>query len=567
MSQQYSVALRNLMKGNTFVGTNMPTAKVYLLDKIGGTTNVVPHVDSISISREEASFGQIASFNIVNINPADIQDMGYFNPHRNDTTNGKASNQWYKEIVPSKKVQIKMGYGANLVSIFVGIIDTVNISYTSGECMLKVTCRDMTRLLLDRTITSYDIQPLVSDAINHVGGYSSLDTTIEVDDGTKFSQYNVLNVPSTGEDMLILNIVGNSITVIRGWKGTTAGTIADNAVLNCIYTFQYLLEYPVPQNTLDIFLDYNSTNPDIADVFKDLCLRAGFVTGDILIENTGILLNNTPEGSLEFDTISYADAIEQLSTMTAWSSWCDENGKINFKNPQNNSYYKQDEEQMFIANTPIYLTKCFTHSTDKTLMESEPIEGTIKVYNYTKTTLYELDTDYTYNPSTYTIMLKETGNIVEYDICKIDYNYTNGIFENGLNLYSFDLNLSHSNYYRSIMVTGDTDTYIAAVNTPNWDSSVIEADKTLFVNDTTLDDIDKVANCANRLLLDMKERYMTISLEGIANPWLQIGDTIRILIYGTIYGIYKISGYTMSYSATEGMTMNLNGYFISNLSV
>jgi len=67
------------------------------------------------------------------------------------------------------------------------------------------------------------------DAINDGTGISSSDTSVVVDDGTKFNKGDLIDVES--ETMLITNVSTNTLTVIRGHQGTTAATHADDTIV------------------------------------------------------------------------------------------------------------------------------------------------------------------------------------------------------------------------------------------------------------------------------------------------------------------------------------------------
>jgi hypothetical protein len=69
------------------------------------------------------------------------------------------------------------------------------------------------------------------DAVNHSSGYTATATSIVVDDGTKFRAGMVIQNVSTGEQMRVTGVSGNTLTVVRGWGTTAAAAIANNAVI------------------------------------------------------------------------------------------------------------------------------------------------------------------------------------------------------------------------------------------------------------------------------------------------------------------------------------------------
>lgn len=70
-------------------------------------------------------------------------------------------------------------------------------------------------------------------AINKAGGYTGTDTSLVVDDGSIFAANDVIKI---GEELLLVTAVaGNTLTVVRGYAGTTAAAIADNAKVQFMF--------------------------------------------------------------------------------------------------------------------------------------------------------------------------------------------------------------------------------------------------------------------------------------------------------------------------------------------
>lgn len=71
-----------------------------------------------------------------------------------------------------------------------------------------------------------------ADAINYSTGYTAGDTSIVVDNGSRFRIGDVVKHIATGEQMLVTNVVTNTLTVRRGWGTTSAqAAFTDNDVL------------------------------------------------------------------------------------------------------------------------------------------------------------------------------------------------------------------------------------------------------------------------------------------------------------------------------------------------
>ena len=64
----------------------------------------------------------------------------------------------------------------------------------------------------------------------------SSETGVDVDDGSAFRASDVILVARTGEMMLVSSISGNTLTVTRGYAGSTAATANDNDWVKILYS-------------------------------------------------------------------------------------------------------------------------------------------------------------------------------------------------------------------------------------------------------------------------------------------------------------------------------------------
>jgi hypothetical protein len=60
------------------------------------------------------------------------------------------------------------------------------------------------------------------------------DTQFDVDNGSRFRVGDQIQIESSGELMLVLTVNGNTLTVVRGYAGTTPENLADNQVINIL---------------------------------------------------------------------------------------------------------------------------------------------------------------------------------------------------------------------------------------------------------------------------------------------------------------------------------------------
>lgn len=67
-----------------------------------------------------------------------------------------------------------------------------------------------------------------TDQVNDGTGMNGSDTTMTVDNGSRFRAGDVVKVPRTGENVLVTAVATNDLTVVRGWGSTAGAAIVDN---------------------------------------------------------------------------------------------------------------------------------------------------------------------------------------------------------------------------------------------------------------------------------------------------------------------------------------------------
>jgi len=108
------------------------------------------------------------------------------------------------------------------------------------------------------------VEPVALSAINNIGGYDDVSTSIVVDDGSVFRIGDTIQPEGSTEVLKISGITANTLTVARGFGGTTAQSISDNAGV-------YLVTHTVAADTerafrlLDqvgdrVYMDEGATN-------------------------------------------------------------------------------------------------------------------------------------------------------------------------------------------------------------------------------------------------------------------------------------------------------------------
>jgi hypothetical protein len=319
----------------------------------------------------------------------------------------------------------------------------------------------------------------------------------------------------------------------------------------------WAITYPVSETVTEHYLHHEDTDPNLEDIVKDICIRAGFIEADVECDATGIKLSDTLDGYFEFEDMTWDACINVIKDLTVFEFWCNEEGKIQFRMPQSTVITVEDEEVYFNGDDPQVLE----HATASYY--------SIVVKDFTEpTTIYIRGVDYTFDEEHNSLSRTEESNIPEDSWVKVDYTYLDWIFRNGLNIIQLPLTMSHDNVYAIIRVCGEGGTtggiessVTVAVDNTLWDGSTLFAKKVLtYVNENLLDE----AAClvvANRMATDMKERYTQVNGLAIPIPMLQLRDIVQWQVYGMIGEAYIVIGQNLTYTADgQKITHQIAGY-------
>lgn len=304
---------------------------------------------------------------------------------------------------------------------------------------------------------------------------------------------------------------------------------------------EYYIEYPLPSGVgATYWIVPGATEiPDIADIVKDLCMRAGFAEDEVFVEQTDIQLDPL------WEKMSYMDCINDLCTAAGFEFFIDEDGCARFYHQTDRSPAVTDEYHSLAAN---FTLAHYPLVSGSEVLTSEPNGGG---------TVFIKDTDYTINYATGYI---EPFGIVGDSYCS--YVYAAHVYQEGEDIFGLNLTLSRRNVYGTIRVAGDGEEASAITTSPLWDGSRVDADKVLFADNQYLDTLTKTQKCANRLKLDMLNRYVSTDFVGVAHPWLQVGDCIQVIESSTtISEIYKITAISFDLSP-DGFSSSINSFHV-----
>jgi hypothetical protein len=462
--------IKELIWNKELWGTNSASARITFEDKT--TNNVLYQIENINISHDRTQFNSSATFNIVNVNPTNPKDLGYYTPYRNSPPL-KPQNEWYREIIPSKRISIEMGWGGEWVKCFTGYIKRINIKQNSAGSYIEVEALD----------------PL---------GY--------------FCSQKVFHSLPVEADMYD----------------------------------KYYLEYPIPSGYDTAWITPGGTQPvAIEDVVKDLLYRAcSYIsTSDIIVEPTYL----TWEG--EFDFITFAQALEEMKELAQFELFCTGDGKIHFQAKQNRNTIRTGTRQLDNYDWCSQLNYQIVDDVNNIVVT----DG--MGFTYTKDVDYELDIFKNSIRRKFGTTTINDGQIVTITYKNCDY-----IFKNNINIMNAEYELNHDDIYGSIYVNGDAgENWQVITDGLLWDGSYIHIEKILEITNDLLEEETDIEKRALREMNDMLEQYMSLKLQVIGIPWLNIFDLIQCYVFGLVREIYIIDSYSLTYQNGE-MLMEITAH-------
>jgi len=511
--QAITMSLKTILNNKKFINSdgvdNYPPICVvnYLSDSDVWT--VIPQIIHVNISREETALTQRCSFVVCNVNPDNIGDYGFFNPHRSDTTHSKPANDWYKILRGGRRIQVLMNYGVdNLVTVFTGVIDTVNMNINPTKATLEIDCRDFGRALCDQIVNSIitvsgkkfneityplgaditavwldsgDTDPTLRDIVKDIIMRAGLDDELIVNNNVLYHDW-LLSETNLEDDMPWENMTwAECIEKIKTVSGYHFW-FDSNSIPHLDYTQKRALNYLNEGVELDDDVYSSLLNPQAYNlVVKSNNLVTTYVEGvDYIVDySTAQLARILPGTSIpdnEVVKVSY-DSVDWI-----------------FKNGIN------------IMNLPLILSINEMYAGVK-VMSGDGLECTLLFDNR------KIDDD---------------GNVTN-----TSYGFSGG---------------------SNVM----------------WDGAVINEDKIKIICDSNLGSNEQCEALAARLMYDMIDRYSNPEFICMAIPHLEMFDLVKLIVYGTAGGAlgdaYIIDGITLNYEAPVKMTMRLKTHYYRKIS-
>lgn len=318
------------------------------------------------------------------------------------------------------------------------------------------------------------------------------------------------------------------------------------------------IEYPLATpTTTEYHITYNQGDtPDLADIVKDVCMRAGFIEQDIFVENTGITIGDTAEGYFEYEEVNWDAIINDIKSLTSHEFWIDEYGTANFGRPLTRDLTIENEQLFLIDELLGYLDVKWA------------VESSIEVRSLLTGILYTKGVDWEYDSSYNALYRLEDSTIPSGHELEVDYTAVDFVFKNGKNIFQLPLTISHDDMYGQILVKGDGVEYLQKVESDFilWDGSTLWEDKVLIVDKEALLEESECQVVAEQMAYTMRQKYISLNFNCMSIPHIQLYDVVQVVVYGSVSEAYLVTGINLSYQDNK-MDMTLKCYHFSYASI
>ena len=310
---------------------------------------------------------------------------------------------------------------------------------------------------------------------------------------------------------------------------TEAGAVM---TVTCRDYYKRALDQLITEPSTAAGLDRTFSGEPCEDIFVTLATEAGWSTGDIYTEDTGI----TP-AAVTFARESYADAFLWLSEIAGFEVVVPEDGTIRYQFASDRQPEVVDESVVLTGTAWTDLAKVQLVSDSERVRSASGGGGTL----YVKDTDYEIEYG---NPAR--VKRLAGGSIGDGNTVYVTYVYAAWQFVAGEDIIELGYTIDDDDMYPRVVVQGEgddglpifygRDTYL----NPYWN---LPTKKTLYVS---APDVATEAQCqtiGDRLATRSAQRARRCEFACPGNPWLQVGDCIQIVEgTSTVSEIYRIIG-------------------------
>ena len=271
----------------------------------------------------------------------------------------------------------------------------------------------------------------------------------------------------------------------------------------------------------------------IEQIFRDLAVRAGWSSGDIHVDLSGVQI------SINFAYISYADAMAKICELYNYEMYADRYGDVWFNYVTDRQPEQKDEAVSLSGTTAVNLSKYPIVTGSIRVRSSSGDGGTL----YTKNTDYII-TEGTKNTA-WRITRVSGGSIPSGATVYVSYVYAAWVFEEGKDVASLSYRIEDAEIYRSVTVQGKTAAGLVCRGSANYSAAnyyELPAQKKLIIQDESASTSTECTVIATRTVAAFAASPRKVSFKAVGNPYIEVGDCIMVIeSSSTISEIYRIS--------------------------
>jgi len=285
-------------------------------------------------------------------------------------------------------------------------------------------------------------------------------------------------------------------------------------------------------------------------IFTTLAGWAGF--HDVFSEASGVTI---PDFVVSWET--YADVFEELAEMVNFEFFCDEHGRL---------YFREDTDRQPEA------TESLTLVGDEwtSLGQAQAVTYRDRVFDaageiqYTRSVDYEIEYGFE-EPHEARIRRVSGGAISDGQTVLVSYVYPAWTFREGVDIVGVEYQISDDDLYSEVVVFGGTpegseEPVTATARPGNEDYFGVLPDKVMVVHAHDSVTHEAVQEIADRTAMKLRVKGRRVMFNAIGVPHLQVGDCIRVLEYTTTMSeIYRITDMTLLQD-TNGLLMQIECY-------
>jgi hypothetical protein len=314
------------------------------------------------------------------------------------------------------------------------------------------------------------------------------------------------------------------------------------------------MDYPILGTVETYYLDSTDTNPYLYEIWKDICMRAGFADSDVDFTTHGgnlctLRYNDITVESVENvkgDWASFAQAIIDImyyvsgTRVFGFFMYEDEQGKI---------YLAVDRDFDYAGNDDLTLTGTdWITFTDAAAANYRVVPESVRADGGTYTINVDFEIDYAKNAVRRII----SGSISAGQTVNFVYTFCAWRFPPN-QLFDVTQWVSHDEMYGTLVgINEEEEIEETEELTTLGDGTTVSTDKEITFSNEAIRTTANMQNYLKSKKLTMKRSYYNLQGNVICIPHLRPRDIVCMLVYGTVKELYKIVGLSISYNGDSG---------------